>query len=261
MVIIPLAAGNPLVIFAPVCAAVEVEGNGVVRGSGVVGGDLKINRIVRPRPAAVRHLRPCAVFRRAVPEVGHVHSQFVQGNRLVIGGIQLQGAAGEGHGTVVDAGCGTHRKAAAVHGGPTVQAAGCSGDGHHAALIDRDTAVADGCAGLVNFQRAINVCTAAGNCIVSVLNDQLAAAFDRGTTTCDTEIHIADRYISGNICTRIGNAISKCVQCDISTCRYIDRLCTTKPGVQFFLPIGQCKCTVSVNSYLLPEWVDCIVCG
>ena len=127
--------------------------------------------------------------------------------------------------------------------------------------MDRDTASINSFFGLVNFQRAMNFCTAAGNCIFSVLNDQLAAALDRGTTTCDTEIHIADRYISGNICARIGNAISKCVQCDISTCRYIDRLCTTKPGVQFFLPIGQCKCTVSVHSYLLPEWVDCIVCG
>ena len=107
----------------------------------------------------------------------------------------------------------------------------------------------------------MNFCTVAGNCIVSVLNDQFTSALNRGTTTCNTEIHIADRYISGNICARIGNAISKCVQCDISTCRHIDRLCTTKPGVQFFLPIGQCKCTVSVNSYLLPEWVDCIVCG
>lgn len=66
-------------------------------------------------------------------------------------------------------------------GRPAVQAAVCPGDGHHAARMDRDTATINSCSGLVNFQRAMNICTAAGNCIVSILNDQLAAALDRGT--------------------------------------------------------------------------------
>ena len=171
--VIPLAAAltDPAVIRAPVCAAVEVEGNGVVRGSGVACGDLKISRIGRPRPVSARHLRPCAAFRRAVPEISCRYRQFVQGNHLVIRGIQLQGAAGEGHGTVADAGPGTHRKGAAVYGRPAVQAAFCPGDGHHAAALDRDTAIVDGCSCAVDLQRAINLCAAAGNCFVSFLND------------------------------------------------------------------------------------------
>ena len=215
--VIPPAADltDPAVIRAPGSAAVEVEGNGVVRGSGIIGGDLKINRIVRPRPVSTRHVRPCAVPRRAVPEISCSYRQLVQGNRLVIRGIQFQGAAGEGHGTVADAGLGTHRKGAAVYGRPAVQAAVHPGNGHYTALIDRDTAIVDGCGCTVDLQRAINFCTTAGNCIVSVLNDQLAAALDRDTLSADAIVYITNGQGTRNIHAVGGRAMFEIFQCDI----------------------------------------------
>ena len=197
--VIPLAAAltDPAVIRAPGSAAIEVEGNGVVRGGGGVGGDLEISRIGRPCPAAARHLRPCAAFRRAVPEVGRVHSQvtFAQLDEIAVGGIQLQGSAGEGHGTVVDAGLGTHREAAAVYGRPAVQAAFCPGDGHHAAALDRDTAIVDGCGCAVDLQRA--------------------AAFDRGTLSADAIVHITNGQDARNIHAVGVCSVIEFFQCDI----------------------------------------------
>ena len=260
--VIPPAADltDPAVIRAPGSAAVEVEGDGVVRGGGGVGGDLKINCIVRPRPAAARHARPCAIFRRAVPEVGRVHSQvtFAQLDEIAAGGIQLQGAAGEGHGTVVDAGPGTHRKGAAVYGRPAVQAAFCPGDGHHAAALDRDSAIVDGCGCAVDLQRTINFCTAAGNCIVSVLNDQLAAALDRGTHSVDAVFCVADLHISGNICAHGVYAKAKRIQRNVGISSHFDWYSTTvKSGITVSLCSGHRA--FSGDCQLLSGWVDRII--
>ena len=113
--------------------------------------------------------------------------------------------------------------------------------------MDRDTASINSFFGLVNFQRAINICTATGNCIFSVLNDQLAAALDRGTLSADAIVHITNGQDARNIHAVGVCSVIEFFQCDI---RPGGDLClvrlreNTIPGL---FCAGQSSCSVNCD--------------
>ena len=104
----------------------------------------------------------------------------------------------------------------------------------------------------------MNFCTAAGNCIVSILNDQLAAALDRGTHSVDAVFCVADLHISGNICAHGVYAKAKRIQRNVGISSHFDWFSTTvKSGITVSLCSGHRA--FSGDCQLLSGWVDRIV--
>ena len=239
VLVIPLS--NAAALYAlPALAAVEIEGDRVVFCRGF-RGDLKINRFGRPRPAAVRHGSPCAVLFRAVPERSGLNQQvrFVQTDRTAAGGFQKERTAGKRHGTIADAGPCAHRKAAALHRRSAAQAAVRPGYGDLAAFIHRNAAAVGRFFHIADLQRTINFCTAAGDCLISVLDHQSAAALDRDPHAADAVFRIADLHGSENVRAGSVDAEPEGVQRNVRIGIHPDRLSSTvKSGVPIPLCAG-----------------------